>query len=98
MIDRLLVEVLKCGIPMLEFWEMTPREAMLAIGAANWRAEQKQRGWLWLAWHTAAQSRVKTLPSLASLLQPPETKKLEGAALENRRREFEEMKARFGGK
>jgi len=67
----------------------------MAIDAARWRLEQRQRMDLSLAWHIAALSRSRTLPDLSTLLRPPEARKLEGAELERRRQEFEEMKERF---
>ena len=80
---------------MLEFWDMTPRETAAAIDAAGWRMDRERRLQMSLAWHTAALSRAKKLPSLAQLIKPPPAKKLEGAELEKRKQEFEEMRAGF---
>ena len=74
---------------------MTPRETVMAIEAAAWRAEQAQRGRAWLAWHVAALSRAKRMPPLARLFRLPGAKRLEGEELARRRREFEGMKQKF---
>lgn len=95
MIDRLLAEALRAGVPTLEFWDLTPRETVQAIEAAAWRLEEEQRGRLWLAWHVAALSRARRLPSLAQILAPREGKRLAGDELEARRREFAKMKANW---
>jgi hypothetical protein len=94
-VEQLLVEALRAGIPIGEFWDMTPRETVLVIEAAAWRAEQAQRGRAWLAWHVAALSRATRLPPLSRLFRLPGAKRLEGEDLEKRRREFEGMKQKF---
>lgn len=65
---RLLTQALRAGVPVLEFWQMTPRETVQVIEAAVWRSELEQRQQLALAWNTAALSRTKRMPSLRSLL------------------------------
>jgi hypothetical protein len=89
--QRLLVEAARCGIAIPEFWDLTPRETFLAIDAAGWRTEQAARRDVALAWHVAALSRTKTLPSLARLLKPPKARVLEGEELEKRRTEHAAM-------
>jgi hypothetical protein len=78
-----------------EFWDLTPRETYAVIRAAEWRMEQAQRGRAWLAWHTAALSRARRLPSLRRLLGGGEAKELQGDELERRRQEHEELKRRM---
>lgn len=78
---------------MAEFWDLTPRETWITIEAAGWRAEQAARRDVALAWHVAALSRTKTLPSLRQLLHPPKARKLEGEELERRRAEHRRMVA-----
>ena len=95
MTDTLLAEALKAGVPVLVFWDMTPRETAKTIEAANWCMDQDQRARAWLAWHVAALSRVKRLPPLSRLVNPPEAKRLEPDQAEARRQEFAEMKARW---
>lgn len=95
MIEALLAAALKAGMGVLEFWDLTPRETFQAIEAAAWRMEQAQRGRAWLAWHVAALVRSKKLPPLARLFGLPEAKPLSGDELENRRREFAQMKASY---
>jgi hypothetical protein len=83
---------LRSGIGVREFWELTPRETLLAIEAAIWRDERQQEQDIALAWRTAALTRTKKLPTLRSLLassKPP--KKLSGTELEKRRDEFKKM-------
>jgi soluble lytic murein transglycosylase-like protein len=82
-------------VTVSEFWEMTPRETMMAIEAAIWRDERAQKQALSAAWHTAALARVKRLPALAQLFAAP-ARKLRGRELEKRRREFAEMSAAKG--
>lgn len=79
---------------MVEFWDLTPHETYLAIEAALWRDQQRQRQDIVLAWRTAALTRAKKMPSLAQLLAGP-AKPLTGQDLERRRREFKEMSATF---
>ncbi len=73
---------------------MTPRETILAFEAAAWRMRQDRANLVSLAWHTAALSRAKKLPSLMSLvakiLKPPKDE-----PLDKRREEFEDMKRRM---
>lgn len=92
--EALLKQALRCGILVADFWEMTPRETKMAIEAAIWRDERQQRQALSLAWHTAALSRAKRLPSLKRLLSTSSGSKarpLRGPELRKRRREYEEM-------
>lgn len=95
MIDTLLAEALKADVPVLMFWDMTPRETVQTIEAANWRMDQDQRARTWLAWHVAALSRAKRLPLLSRLVNPPKAKALRPDEAEARRREFAEMRARW---
>ena len=67
----------------------------MAIEARAWRAEQEQQRDLWLAWHMAALSRAKRLPSLARLLGDGESHALTGAELERRERERREITGRI---
>lgn len=83
---------LRCGIPVLDFWRMTMHETRLAMEAALWRDERKLKREIALAWRTAALTRAKRLPSLASLLAG-KAKRLTGRELARRRQEFKEMTA-----
>lgn len=74
---------------------MTPRETARAVEAFGLRLEREHRARISLAWHTAALTRAKKMPPLARLIEPPPARPLEGAELERRRDEFEEMKAGF---
>ena len=94
-IESLLVEALRCGMTVSQFWDLTPRETLHAIEAEVWRLERVQRGRLWLAWHVAAFARAKKLPSLQRLLAPADAKPLEGEALDTRREEFAQMTANY---
>jgi len=66
---------------------------VLQLKAAAWQTEQEQRQLLFLAWHVAALGRVKRLPSLRSLLRP--RSKARDIPIEERRREFAELKAAY---
>jgi hypothetical protein len=84
---------LKCGLAVGEFYDLTLRETLAAIEAAAWRAEQQQRRDIALAWHVAAFSRTRRMPSLRSVLARGETQVLQGEDLERRREEHREMMA-----
>lgn len=71
---------------------MAPAEIYMAIEAANWRDERAQRLALRAAWHTAALSRAKRMPSLGQFMTPP-ARRVSGEELQKRRREFAEMTA-----
>ena len=70
---------------------MTPNETLATIEARAWQAEQERQRDLWLAWHIAALSRAKRLPSLKRLLGSGETRVLTGADLERRHQERREI-------
>jgi len=78
-----------------EFWALTPRETLVAMEAAVWRANQAQVRDASLAWHIAALTRCKKLPGLRKLLAPllPSTAKKQ--PIEKRRDEFNELKSRM---
>jgi len=80
-------------VTALEFWDLTPRETMAAIEAAAWRMQQEQALTVSLAWHTAALTRAKRLPPLSQLLAKLKPRK--NIPLEQRREEFEDLKARM---
>lgn len=71
--DTLLVEALRAGVDVLTFWNLTPAETVQTIEAAAWRERQERKARLSLAWHTAALSRAKRMPSHERLLKPPPT-------------------------
>lgn len=64
----------------------------MAIEAAIWRDQQRQKQDTALAWRVAAYTRAKRLPSLKQLLSTGPAKPLRGAELEKRRQEFQDMK------
>ena len=88
------MEALRFGVTASEFWDMTPRETIAALEAAAWRMRQEQSQMLNMAWHTAALTRARKLPALATLLN--RMKGPDKTPLAERRKEFEEMKARMG--
>lgn len=73
------------------FWRLTPKETFAAIDAAAWRQDVDHRRNAWLAWHVAALSRAKRLPSLKRLVEPKDAKPLHGEELERRRQERDDM-------
>lgn len=78
---------------LIEFWSLTPRETLTVMEAAVWSAEKRAAGDLSLAWHTAVLTRTKRIPTLRKLLQPFMPSKAKLQPIEERRREFQEMKA-----
>jgi hypothetical protein len=78
---------------MAEFWDMTPREVLMAIEASIWRDERNQQMNIVQAWRIAMMMRAKRIPSLKALLNTKPAKPLHGKELEKRRREFKEMTA-----
>jgi hypothetical protein len=78
-----------------EFWALTPRETYAAIDAWKWGQDLAHRRDAWLAWHTAALSRAKRMPTLSRLIEPAEAKPLRGEELEERRRERDELLSRI---
>lgn len=91
----LLAEALRCGLSTLEFWDLTPRETVMACQAAMWRMEQAQEQALSLAWHMAALTRAKRIPPLARLLARLRRASEPEPPIEDRRAEFEELKQRM---
>ena len=76
---------------------MTPRETIAALDAAAWRIRHEKMQMMSLAWHTAALMRARRMPSLAQMtarLKKPRR----NAPIEQRREEFEELKARVRAK
>lgn len=65
----------------------------MAIEAAMWRDDRRQRQEVALAWRIAALQRAKRLPSLKQLLSSGPAKPLRGKELKRRRQEFKDMKA-----
>lgn len=51
-----------------EFWDQTPRTLSLTFEAYNERLMYQHNERAWLAWHTAALQRTKTMPELHTLL------------------------------
>jgi hypothetical protein len=47
---------------------VTPRVMALVFAGAGERLKQEQQGRAWQAWHTAALPRLKTFPTLESLM------------------------------
>ena len=89
------MQALRAGVTVLSFWDLTPRETLIAMEAAVWRAEQAQAGQLAQAWHVAALLRNKQLPSLRTLLARLKPSKAKKLPIEERRREFESFKRSF---
>jgi hypothetical protein len=83
---------LKAGISTIDFWQMTPKEVIAAIDAENWRLKIRHEELAWVAWHTAALSRAKTMPRLKDLTDPPRTKALTPDEAKKHAEDFEQMK------
>lgn len=78
---------------METFWSLTPRELMLHFEAYEARAVREHQRDAWLAWHIAALSRAKRLPSLRRLMGLDRARPLHGEELERRRAEHAELVA-----
>jgi len=89
---------LKAGLSAAEFWELTPLETRSAIRSTLWRIKQDiQREHihaLTLAWWNNALARTKRMPNLESLLKKVEPSQASKLPLEERAKEFEELKRR----
>jgi len=95
---RLLADVLRIGLSVSEFWSLTPRETALVFEAATWRYEREHHQRAWLAWHMAALSRAKRLPSLKRFMGIPASKRLSKDEAKRRAQEHAEMVERMGRK
>ena len=87
------MQALRAGVSVPAFWALTPRETLATMEATVWRSEQRAAADLSHAWHTAALMRVKRMPTLKKLLMPFMPSKAKLQPIEERRREFQEMKA-----
>jgi hypothetical protein len=67
----------------------------MAFDAWTWRQEREQERAAWLAWHVAALSRTKRLPSLRQMVRPGRTKVLSADEAARRRAEHEELIAKM---
>ncbi len=88
------MQALRAGVSVVEFWALTPRETLATLEATVWRAEQRAAGDLSHAWHIAALTRIKRMPTLKRLLMPFMPSKAKLQPIEERRREFLEMRAK----
>lgn len=73
---------------------MTPVETWMAIEAAIWQDEHRQRLDAILAWRTAALTRMKHMPSFNNYLArntPRQVHVLRGEELDQRQAEFRDM-------
>ncbi|MDZ4346866.1 MAG: hypothetical protein U1E51_31015 [Candidatus Binatia bacterium] len=65
----------------------------MVFQAAKWKRETDQRRDIELAWRTAALTRMKRMPSLKELFDPPRTRALSEQEAREKKRELEELKA-----
>ncbi len=70
---------------------MTPREVYGMIDAVNWQNNQRREARAWLAWWTAAMPRMKRMPTLKELIDPPKTEKLSPKEAKDLEKEHERM-------
>ncbi|MDG3040436.1 hypothetical protein [Roseicyclus marinus] len=75
------------GFDPLAFWRLTPRLYQHHMRGAQQRAEREHQGRAWLAWHTAALTRVAKLPKFEAVAGP-------SAASPRKRRQTPEEVAR----
>lgn len=58
-----------CGIPMSEFWTMTPWQLAVSIEALNEKMGMEFKRGCWLIWHQAAMMRsTEKMITLAKLM------------------------------
>ena len=88
------MDALTMGLSVEVFWGLTPREYALHVRAENRRRREAQRRSAWLAWHIAALTRAKRMPSLTRMLGTDKARVLRGAELERRRQEHADLVAR----
>lgn len=91
--ESLLKQTLRCGISVADFWQLTPRETYMAIEAAIWQDERRQRSAVAASWLVAKLSKAKRIPPLKQLLVEKKGRKLTGAEKRKRQQEFSEMTA-----
>ena len=58
------------GLPLDQFWRITPLEFTNVMRGRAWAQEQMQRLAISAAWHVEAFRRTKRLPDLERLLSP----------------------------
>ena len=92
----MLRQALGFGIPVSEFWAMNVPETQMAMQAAEQREERADEDRAWLAWHIAAFTRSKTMPSLNVALGRNKTRMLTPDEATARQAEMQEMAARMG--
>jgi len=97
-VERMLRQALGFGIPVSEFWAMNVPETQMAMQAAVQREKRADEDRAWLAWHIAAFTRAKTMPSLNVALGRNKTRTLTPDEAAVRRAELEEISARMGVK
>lgn len=82
--------MLEAGVSLAEFWDSTMRELQLVIRA---RTRRRNLDLLFLAWHTAALSRVAKFPSLADLMGESKTPEQVEAELTEKELDYIEIAA-----
>lgn len=80
------------------FWRSTPFQTRLFIEAANSRNSLETQRAMWAAWHAAAFSRVKKMPSLEEALRAIDGRKRKTMTPDEMLQAFELINIRSGGK
>jgi len=91
-----LENAVTAGIRVADFWDMTPREVEIVMGAYVDKRENELKELRTHAWMTAALTRTKKMPELDKFLNPPPPKTPE--ELDEDKRFFEQMRNRHTGK
>ncbi len=68
-VENLLEEGLRCGLSHAEFWELTPREVVLAVQAYGRRLLDRLEAGIAAAWHGESFARSQRLPALEKVLE-----------------------------
>lgn len=87
----MLQDALRCGVSVIEFWDLTPRETFMSMEGYLWREERRQQAEITAAWLTAKLSRARRVPALKQLLADRRPQRTSAAELARRGEEFEEM-------
>ena len=79
-----------------DLWDLTPYELHRRMTGWKRRQEASRMLAIYEAWHAAALSRAKRMPSLEHLLKPGKSRRLKAKEAKAKHRELEEAAERAG--
>lgn len=91
----LLETALDVGMSVDYFWSLTPKETRMEFKARKKKIKREQDQAAWLAWHIAALSRAKRVPSFSKMVPPPKAKRLTPEEQAARQAEHDDMARRM---